>query len=495
MKQGISSPTVVPDSLESSNVYRYGGALLFTLAAALIRLVLVRWTGAGSPFVLFFGATLASAYAFGRGPGFTSGIFGTALGTWLFIPTGLFHAGQIMAQSALFLIEAIMVTHITDAFNRSRKLTNLQAHALAHSEAHYRVLTEVSPQGTWEANVVGAITYTNDYWQRYANLSAGQSIGDGWLVALKPAERRRAKAFMRLCIFKGRSFETKIQLLRGTDATYRWHLVCGRPVWDEHQVVRKWVGVAVDIHEQKQAEADLATAVRARDNFLSTASHELKTPLTSMQLMTQMMRRNHERGQANAYSPQKLTRLFVQIDKSVRRLTRIIDDMLDVSRISTGKLTFNFERTDLRQLVGDVMERLSGQIEASGVPVTVSCTHGVLGNWDKMRLEQVITNLVINAIRYGEGAPIEIVARPTGQSVCLSVRDYGPGVAPNLQKLIFQQFERGSTHNSSGGLGLGLYLCRQIVERHGGEIGCTSPSGPGAQFVVSLPYISAPARA
>jgi PAS domain S-box-containing protein len=437
--------------------------------------------------VLFFGSVLLSTYLFGRGPGYVSGILGSFAGASLFMPSGALHMSQIVAQACLFLLEAVCVTLVTDGFNHSKLLTELQAQALEHSEAHYRVLTEVSPQVTWEADVHGYITYTNQYWQEYAYLTATQSLGTGYLLAIDPKERQRAKAFMRQVVAQGRSFQAEVRLRRAKDGQYRWHLLRGRPVTDEAGHIYKWVGVAVDIEEQKRIAADLQTAVRSRDNFLSTASHELKTPLTSMQLMTQMMRRNWERGRTDAYSPEKLNRLFGQIDKSVQRLTRIIDDMLDVSRISTGKLTFKFEPTDLETLLHEVVERLAGQIEASGVTVKVHCPQTMVGRWDKFRLEQVITNLVINAIRYGEGADIDIMALVQPDGVRLSVRDYGPGVAPGMHAVIFQQFERGMAANPSGGLGLGLFLCRQIVERHGGHIGCMRPDGPGAQFDVQLP--------
>jgi len=453
----------------------------------MIRLALIKLTGVGAPFVLFFGSVLLSTYLFGRGPGYFSGILGSLAGAMLFMPSGAHHISQIVSQSSLFLIEAVCVTIVTDGFTHSKLLTELQAQALEHSESHYRVLTEVSPQVTWEADVQGNITYTNLYWQQYANLTATQSLGTGYLLAIEPKERQGAKSFMRQVLAKGSSFQAEVRLMRAKDGEYRWHLLRGRPVIDEAGRIYKWVGVAVDIEEQKRAASDLQTAVRARDNFLSTASHELKTPLTSMQLMTQMMRRNWERGRTDAYSPEKLNRLFGQIDKSVQRLTRIIDDMLDVSRISTGKLTFKFEPMDLKALLHEAVERLAGQIEASGVTVKIFCPQSIVGHWDKFRLEQVITNLVINAIRYGEGADIDIVAEVQPDGVRLSVRDYGPGVAQNLQSVIFQQFEQGMTAHPSGGLGLGLFLCRQIVERHGGGIGCITPEGGGAQFDVLLP--------
>jgi PAS domain S-box-containing protein len=466
---------------------RYSGAVVFTLAAIFLRMALIPLTGTGAPFVLFFGSTLAAAFLLGQGPGLLSALLGAAAGAAFFMPAGVFAASQIFSQMSLFLLEAVLIAWIADGLNVSRALTARQARALQASEEHYRVLTEVSPQVTWEADTRGRLTYTNDYWHRYAGLSAVQSLHHGWLAAVAPTERSRVRAYMRLMFGRAQRFETEVALRCGKEGRSHWHLVRGRPVRNARGRVYKWVGVAMDIQAQKQTEEQLATAVRARDNFLSTASHELKTPLTSMQLMTQMMRRNWQRGRADAYSPEKLTRLFAQIDKSVRRLTHIIDDMLDVSRISSGKLRFEFLPTRTDELVRDVLERLAGQIEASGVRVRVRDEAPVIGLWDKLRLEQVLTNLLVNAMRYGEGAAIEIQTRQVGEGVQLCVRDYGPGVSAELRKIIFDQFARGTEVNPSGGLGLGLYLSRQIVERHGGSICCESPPGGGAAFVVHLP--------
>lgn len=472
-------------------IYRYGGAIFVTLSAAIIRFALMKLTGSGAPFVLFFGATLITTYLFGRGPGYLSGLLGALCGACFFMPSGALHVGQLVAQAGLFLLEAVSIAVVTDGFATSKMLMEMQARALEHSESHYRVLTEISPQVTWEADVSGHLTYINQYWQDYAHLTATQSLGAGFLLAIEPKERRRARAYLRLMMRRARIFQCEVKVLGGPDGRYRWHLVRGRPVTDEAGQVHKWVGVAMDIEEQKRAASNLQTAVRTRDHFLSTASHELKTPLTSMQLMMQMMRRNWNRGRADAFSPEKLTRLFEQIEKSVQRLTHIINDMLDVSRISSGKLIFNFEPTELGSLVRETVERLAGQIEASGVAVTVSCEPKLIGHWDHFRLEQVITNLIINAIRYGEGAPINIEAISAGMNVRLSVRDFGPGVPKEMHQVIFHQFERGLAANPSGGLGLGLFLCRQIIERHGGQIRCVEHDGPGAQFEITLPYRAA----
>ncbi|WP_324963763.1 PAS domain-containing protein [Archangium sp.] len=251
--------------------------------------------------------------------------------------------------------------------------------------------------------------------------------------------------------------------------------------------IRGAIIVAHDITEQKKIRQALEEAVRARDEFLSIASHELKTPLTSIQLQTQMTKRNIELGRPEAFEPARVTRLVAQTDKSVQRLSRLVDDMLDISRIATGKLTFTPEKFDLCMLAQEVVERLLVQASASGAPLACECLDPVEGEWDRFRVDQVITNLITNALRYGEGAPVEVTVQRSGPQAVVKVRDQGPGISPENQERIFQRFERATSANSVSGLGLGLYISREIVERHGGSIRVESKPGQGASFIVELP--------
>ncbi|WP_257454726.1 PAS domain-containing sensor histidine kinase [Archangium lipolyticum] len=254
--------------------------------------------------------------------------------------------------------------------------------------------------------------------------------------------------------------------------------------------IRGAIIVAHDITEQKKIRQALEEAVRARDEFLSIASHELKTPLTSIQLQTQMMKRSIERGRPDAFDPARVTRLVVQTDKSVQRLARLVDDMLDISRISTGKLTFTPETFDLCELAREVVERLT--VQAGGAPISCEC-HGVVeGDWDRFRIDQVLTNLITNAVRYGQGSPVELTVQGSDSDAVLKVRDQGPGITPEDQERIFLRFERATSANTVSGLGLGLYISREIIERHGGSIQVESEPGKGATFVVTLPLRRTP---
>lgn len=251
-------------------------------------------------------------------------------------------------------------------------------------------------------------------------------------------------------------------------------------------------GIAVtfrDFTTEKKLELDLSSAVKSRDEFLSVASHELKTPLTAMKLQAQIIQRDIEKDNPRVFQKEKITRFYEQIFKQVNRLNRLVDDMLDVSRIQLGKLGFRKEPTDLDVLLKEVMERMDSYFKnsESGVPAVEYKGSDFKGNWDAFRIEQVMNNLFTNAIRYGNGKPFLVTLEGRPESVVFSVTDHGYGVSPKDQQVIFEQYERGSEHGPIEGLGLGLYITKKIVEGHGGVINLESVEGKGSTFTVVLP--------
>lgn len=232
---------------------------------------------------------------------------------------------------------------------------------------------------------------------------------------------------------------------------------------------------------------NLQESVRARDEFLSIASHELKTPLTSMRLQTQIRARNLENRNLEAFSEDRLRKMVAGDKRQVERLSRLVDDMLDIARISSGKLTFHLERFDLCALVRDVVDRHELQLEMSGCPVELECGGPAEGNWDPFRIEQVLTNLLNNAMSYGAGKPVKVTVERVANSAVLRVTDSGIGIAPENQTRVFERFERAISSRNISGLGLGLYISRHIVEMHGGSIQVESELGTGSTFTVTLP--------
>jgi PAS domain S-box-containing protein len=223
-------------------------------------------------------------------------------------------------------------------------------------------------------------------------------------------------------------------------------------------------------------------AIRCRDQFLSIASHELKTPLTSIQLRLQSILRAARRGlEENPVIP-----MVEDAERQGWRLARLINELLDVARITSGKFRLEREDMDLSAAVQAVLERFQEELHQKKYSVTFHPSPSP-GNWDRLRLEQAITNLLSNAIKYGEGKPIEVSIHSADESVSLEVKDGGMGMQPELLRRLFHPFERGQPTNHYGGLGLGLYIVRQIVEAHGGSIGVQSEPGRGSRFTMKLP--------
>jgi PAS domain S-box-containing protein len=228
-------------------------------------------------------------------------------------------------------------------------------------------------------------------------------------------------------------------------------------------------------------------AIAARDTFLSIASHELRTPITSMKMQAQHMRKRIADNDASAFTPERVARLVDQTERSIGRLSRLVEDMLDISRIATGRLNIQLEPVDLAELTSDVVDRFRQQLTEAGHALELSLAAGVVGRWDRYRLEQVLTNLLTNALKYAPGAPLKVTMQELGTTALLEVQDRGPGIAPEFQHRIFERFERLVSASQVSGLGLGLHIARHIVEAHGGTIRVRSAHGEGASFIVELP--------
>jgi len=244
------------------------------------------------------------------------------------------------------------------------------------------------------------------------------------------------------------------------------------------------------LSELRAAQNELQHAVRMRDDFMSIVSHELRTPLNGLVLETQLRKLRLNKGDTSAFTPDKLKAMTERDERQINSLVRLIEDMLDVSRIRTGKLSIRPTRFDLAALVGRVLENYSAQIAAAGCEVTLSAAEPVTGLWDEFRIEQVVVNLLTNALRYGAKKPVDLRVRATPEGACIEVQDHGIGISvPDLAR-IFQQFERVSSNEVTQGLGLGLYITEQIVASHQGTIEVESHPGQGSLFRVYLPLES-----
>ncbi|CAI8905694.1 MULTISPECIES: hybrid sensor histidine kinase/response regulator [Pseudomonas] len=241
------------------------------------------------------------------------------------------------------------------------------------------------------------------------------------------------------------------------------------------------------LQQLQSTQLELEQAVRMRDDFMSIVAHEVRTPLNGLILETQLRKMHLARDNAAAFTLDKMHAMVDRDERQIKSLIRLIEDMLDVSRIRTGKLSIRPNRFDLTQLVGNLLQSFAPQMEAAETEVTFSAPEPVEGHWDEFRIEQVVSNLLTNALRYGGRSPIQVRVYREGDEARVEVQDRGIGISEENQKRIFQQFERVSAKTVVAGLGLGLFISEQIVAAHGGSIVVESQINEGALFRVCLP--------
>lgn len=238
--------------------------------------------------------------------------------------------------------------------------------------------------------------------------------------------------------------------------------------------------------ENARLAGRLQQAVQLRDEFVSVAGHELRTPLAALQLQVQGLLIQASKGSLGPLPPKLVERLN-KAQAQVGRLDTLVAGLLDVSRIAAGRLMLDKEEVDLAGLASEVVDRFGDHVARGASEISIEASHRVVGHWDRMRLDQVLTNLVSNALKYGAGAPIQIRIESDGERARLAVHDQGIGISAEDRSRIFGRFERAVSERNYGGLGLGLWISWQIVKAHGGDISVESEIGEGSTFIVELP--------
>ena len=246
------------------------------------------------------------------------------------------------------------------------------------------------------------------------------------------------------------------------------------------------------LRELNQTQQELQRSLRMRDEFMSLVAHELRTPLNTLFLETQMRSLQLKRGNTAAFGAQQMEAMIQRDERQIKSMIRLIDDMLDVSRMRSGKLSIRPAQVELMNLLERVVSDLSLQAATTGSSLTLRPHDGVTGCWDEFRVEQVIVNLLTNALRYGCGQPVEVSVERSGDMVRIDVRDQGKGIASSDLERIFEPYERGARNGEPKGLGLGLYISRQLAISHGGELRVTSKPGEGSVFSLVLPCTDVP---
>jgi PAS domain S-box-containing protein len=444
--------------------------------------IAVGWLAGEVPGVLaaLLAGAMANRFGLSPGRGFDTSLAGL-------VSTAFFSGlGSLLAIGASRLRARVAESRaLAREVARSLELEQAARVAARAEEERFRTLVEALPQLVFTARPDGALDFHNRRILEYSGLKSEELAGVGWTRLLYPGDLAVASEGRRRILESGqpRAFEVR---LRRRDGDYRWFLVTVEPLRGFDGGVVKWFGTCTDIQAQKEAVQAQGEAVHARDVFLSIASHELRTPLTAAQLQIQSAQRQYRREWPEGFSSSLAARLD-STAASVERLGVLVNALLDVSHVASGKLVTCRDPLDLSELVPRWAERLSDAARRGGSELGLDVERGVSIVGDELRLEQVLTNLLSNAIKYGEGRPIEVRLRCSSQRALLSVIDHGIGISPEDQVRIFDRFERAVNARHYSGLGLGLWIARQIVQASGAVLRVASAPGKGSTFTVDLP--------
>ncbi|OFX21677.1 MAG: hypothetical protein A2V77_14495 [Anaeromyxobacter sp. RBG_16_69_14] len=373
---------------------------------------------------------------------------------------------------------------------RSRAARERAEEALRESERRFRQLADSMPQIVWASRPDGFLDYYNRKWFELTGADEDARGDLSWLPILHPEDRQRCLDTWYESVRTGKPYQIEYRFRFSSSGEYRWHLGRALPVRDEAGAVVRWFGTCTDIHDQKLAAEALALADRRKSEFLAVLSHELRNPLApicnGLNLLDHAPPGSEQAARAKAV-----------IGRQVGHLTTLVDDLLDVTRISRGKINLDRARVDARDVVRRTCEDHRAVFDRRGVALRIDLPAGpVWIDADATRISQVLGNLLQNAVKFtpAHGSTAVAVAAVNGRAE-IRVRDDGIGIDPELLGRVFEPFTQSECGlaRTQGGLGLGLALVRGLVELHGGSVGAVSEgANRGSEFVVRLPLAASP---
>ncbi|HEV7906263.1 MAG TPA: ATP-binding protein [Pyrinomonadaceae bacterium] len=355
------------------------------------------------------------------------------------------------------------------------------------NEQRYRFLAESIPQQVWTAHPEGALDYVNQQTVEYFSRPESDIVGDNWQEVIHPDDLPGCIARWEQSLKSGEIYEVEFRLRRGADGDYRWHLGRALPMRDAEGRIIRWFGTNTDIDDQKRLYRLAEEANRAKDAFLATVSHELRTPLTSMMGWAELLKLGmlDEKGQQHALDV---------IESSARAQAQLIGDLLDISRIISGKLRLEVQPVELPPIIQAAMDVVHPAAEAKSLQLVARFGRNVgMVSGDPDRLQQVVWNLLSNAVKFTpEGGRVEVSLKRAGAQAELVVADNGAGINQDFLPHVFEHFRQADSTSTRkhGGLGLGLAIVRRLIELHGGTVEAESAGeGHGATFRIRLPLL------
>ncbi|WP_182142311.1 ATP-binding response regulator [Cupriavidus necator] len=358
---------------------------------------------------------------------------------------------------------------------------------LREGERHFRWLADGIPHMVLTANPDGCFDYCNQRWASYTGLSLEQTQAGAWRTAIHPEDLEKVDRWPE-AVASGCEYEIEYRLRRASDGAYRWHLERGAPLKDADGNIVKWLASCTDIEEQKQAQAGAESANRAKSEFLSSMSHELRNPLNAILGFAQLMS-----SESPPPSPSQQASID-QILKAGWHLLELINEVLDLAKIEAGQASLSPEPVS----VVDILHECHAMLEQQALKRAVCMRFPLLDlpyfvRADRTRLKQILLNLLSNAIKYNRDQGTAEVQVTKGDRIRVSVRDTGAGLAPDRLAQLFQPFNRlGHEAGSVEGTGIGLVVAKRLAELMGGTIGVESTVGVGSVFWVELPVARAP---
>jgi PAS domain S-box-containing protein len=379
---------------------------------------------------------------------------------------------KIITDKKLIFQSAELQTLNQQLENRVIKRTK----ALAESENRFRNMMETIPQISWTNTVDGEVVYYNQRWYDYTGLTEIETKSAGFNAAIHPDDLKISGENYYNIIKGNLGGEFQIRAKRA-DGDYRWHLIRLMPILNQQDKIELWVGTATDIQELRLLQ-------QQKDDFINIASHELKTPMTTLKGSLQLL----DRLKDNLQSPM-LPKLILQANKSMDKVNALINELLNSSMANEGQLHIKAKKFHIAEMI----DQCCLDIRSNGKYIIT--TEGDLQleiDADALRIEQIINNFVNNAIKYApDSRNIKILIEKMDQSAKISVIDNGPGIPQEKLKHLFDRYYRvNSSESQYNGLGLGLYICSEIIKKHNGTIGVNSELGKGTSFWFTLPIVN-----
>lgn len=406
---------------------------------------------------------------------------------YLFLePLGSFevHSPTDILAVIFYLTSGLCLIYVSYKQNKIKMLQTK-----VHLE-QFENLADSMPQLAWMAKADGYIFWYNQQWYKYTGTTPQEMEGWGWQSVHHSDTLPEVMHTWPKSIQSGKPFEMEFPL-RGANGKYKWFLTRALPIRNDRGEIIRWFGTNTDIDSQRNERIELNRAIKTRDEFITLASHEFKTPITSLKLQTQIFQRQIDLENGKGPSLEKQFHFLKVNSSQIDRLNLLVDELLDVSRMDEGKLTYDFTKINLTSLINELTDRFRDEFLAHDCQVTVranSSEQYVLG--DAFRLEQVFINVFNNAMKYGYGNPVNIYIGSSESAAEVIVEDHGIGIEEDAIPHIFNRFERAVSHKNISGLGLGLYIAREMLKAQNGSIRVESEIGKGSKFFITLPLYS-----